>query len=71
MLDIIETTPQCITRKQGGALWLISMNGGLMHLYTKFADGYLPVTVFIHAPDSLRARVLWAHPNATVGVSEF
>jgi len=71
LLDIIETTPQSITRKQGGALWLISTLDGLLSLYPHRSEGYTPVTVFIRENGRIDTRVLWAHPAGGYQGSEF
>lgn len=70
LLDPIETTPNQITRKQGGAVWYISTLAGLVSLYVHREIGYTPVTVFIRENGRIDTRVLWASPGGAY-VSEF
>lgn len=69
--DIIETAPNAITLKQGGAVWLISTSDGLISLYKTPALHFVPVTLFIRSQGRIEARVMWMHPNGGYVGSEF
>ncbi len=69
--DIIETTPSQITKKQGGKLWIVSIEAGLVSLYKKPEFAFQPITVFIRSAGQIETRVMWMHPTEQYFASEF
>lgn len=61
--DILETTPQAITSKQGGDLWLVSTADGLLHLYKAKGHNSQPVTVFVRDEGGIRSHVRYAYAD--------